>query len=216
MKNISVIEHPIVKYLITKLRNKNTSPELYRIYTNRIANFLIYEALESLETVSLSVDTQTKSTYNGDKLKDDIAFITILRAGLSMFVPALENYPEAQFHAVGMKRDVSDPFNTKPEFYLDKLDEISKGVKQIVIVDPMLATGGTLASLLDAIRNKYMFSAKINIVCLIAAKIGVEKILSQFPDVKITCAGFDETLNENGYIIPGLGDAGDRYFGVNQ
>lgn len=212
--NINVVTHPIVQDLITKLRNKETSTELYRKYSQTITTHLIYEALGDIKTKSSSVMTQTEAKYKGSIVAEKVAFVAILRAGLAMLIPPMQEYPNFEYHCVGIKRSEEDPRNTKPVLYLDRLDEVGKDVKRIVIVDPMFATGGTILTLVDAIKNQHKFKARVDIVCLISAKPGVEKLYEQFPDVKVTCAGFDTELNENAYIVPGLGDAGNRFFGV--
>lgn len=215
MKQVHVVSHPLVQELITKLRDIETGTEMYRMYTNTITPFLLYEALKDLKTKTTKVSTQTGETYTGLYLEEKLAFITLLRAGLGMFVSAFIQYPNAEFHSVGVKRDESDPFNKEPNLYLDRLDEVGDGTERIVIVDPMLATGGSMMAVIKALREKHDYSDRIDVVNLIAAKPGVEKINSMFPDIHFFCAGYDQGLNDKGYIVPGLGDAGDRYFGVN-
>ncbi len=215
MSNVNLIKHPIVEELITKLRDIETDTELYRIYTNRVTEYLLYEALNDLEVHKRTVKTQTGSEFTGIRIGEKLAFITILRAGLGMFIPALENFPDAEFHAVGMKRNEEDPFNSPPDFYLDRLHEMSQDVSRVIIVDPMFATGGSMLALVDALRKKHRFKDRIDVVCLIVAKPGAEMLEKSYPEIKITCAGFDQELNNKGFIVPGLGDAGDRYFGIN-
>jgi uracil phosphoribosyltransferase len=212
MTSFNVIKNPIVKDLVTKIRDKETQPEMYRIYLNQISHFLIYEAFANFSTNERTVETLTNESYKGDSLSDSTEIVTILRAGLGMFIPAMELFPTFKFHPLGLKRNESDPFHGKPEFYLDRLNEISTTCKNIVILDPMLATGGSIISVLDSLRGKYNYKGNVHLVCLIAAQYGVDNVLKAYPDVQIVCAGLDKKLNDKGYIIPGLGDAGDRYF----
>lgn len=212
--NVLKVEHPVVKSIVTKLRDKNTNPEGFRASFKRIVPHLLYESLKDIKTTGKEVQTFTNSTYEGDAFAHKIGFVAVLRAGLSMIIDAMEAFPEAEFHTIGLRRNEEDPFNGEPEFYLDRLDEIGAGVKTLIITDPMLATGGTLISILDSIkRNNYQ--GEVKIVCLIASEVGIKKVLDKHPNVQIVCAGVDKELNEKGFIVPGLGDAGDRFFGVN-
>ncbi len=212
---LNVVKHPQVLDLITKLRDRDTGTELFRKYTRTLTSYLLYEALSDLKTSKRKVLTQTDAEYNGDDLSEKVAFVAILRAGLSMLITPMENYPNYEFHCVGIKRNEDDPRNIKPNLYLDRLDEIGKDVERIVIVDPMFATGGTVLTLLDAIKETHAFKGRVDIVCFIAAKPGMEKLTEKYPDVSVTCAGYDTDLNEKAFIVPGLGDAGNRFFGVN-
>ncbi|MCA9376485.1 uracil phosphoribosyltransferase [Candidatus Dojkabacteria bacterium] len=214
--NLKVVDHPIVHELITKLRDVNTGTELYRIYSVQLTELLVYEALRDLSTTGKKVRTQTEAEYEGVLVSEKIAFISILRAGLAMMIKPLEMFPEAEFHAVGIKRDEEDPFNADPVFYLDRLYEIGKNIDRIIIVDPMFATGGTMLTLLRGLVEERGFKGRIDIVNFIVAKVGAEKVSEKYPEVRFTCAGYDSELNVKGYIVPGLGDAGDRFFGVNQ
>jgi uracil phosphoribosyltransferase len=213
-KNLNLVTHPIVQEIITTLRDIETPPELFRIELKRLSQFLLYEALKDLNTKGKNVPTQTGINYTGHAIKDHVAFISILRASLGMLTTAMEFYPSAEFHVLGMKRNEEDPKNVEPHFYLDRLGEMSNKVNRIVVMDPMLATGGSMLSAINAIRKKHNFKKKINIVAIIAAKTGTDLLFKHHPDITITCAGFDQRLNDKAYIIPGLGDAGDRYFGL--
>ncbi len=214
MKNVKVVEHPIVQELITQLRDVNTNSHLFRIYSKQLATFLLYEALAEVDAKPRKVKTQTGLEYKGIEFNKKVAFVCILRAAMGMLFTAMEVFPTGEFHTVGVKRNEDDPFNVKPNFYLDRLNEIGKKVDRIVLMDPMLATGSSAITVLEGIREVHKFKGEIQFVCYIAAKPGAEVIAKRFPDVKITCAGFDEKLNEKAFIIPGLGDAGDRFFGI--
>lgn len=214
MKNVKVVKHPIVQELITQLRDVNTNSHLFRIYSKQLATFLLYEALVEVDTKERKVKTQTGLEYKGVEFSKETAFVCILRAAMGMLFTAMEVFPSGEFHAVGVKRNEDDPFNVKLNFYLDRMNEISKKVNRIVVMDPMLATGSSALTVLEGLRKVHKFEGKIQFVCYIAAKPGAEVIAKQFPDVKITCAGLDEKLNDKAFIIPGLGDAGDRFFGI--
>lgn len=212
--NVRVLDHPLVSELITRLRDVRTDSQLFRIHIDKISRMLLFDALSDLKTKKSVVPTQTGIDYKGDVIEEKVAFVAILRASLSMLNSAIDFYPNGEFHVIGMKRNEEDPHNKEPYFYLDKLDEMDKTVQRVIIMDPMLATGGSMITALKTVRQKHRFKGKIQVLAMIAAKPGAESIYKLFPDVTITCAGFDQKLNKHAYIIPGLGDAGDRYFGI--
>lgn len=213
--NVNIVSHPLVCELISKLRNVNTDSQLFRIYLNDITRLLLYDTLWDLKTKSQKVTTQTGESYEGQVIKEKVAFVAILRASLGMLASAMNFFPQGEFHVLGMKRNEEDPYHNEPNFYLDRLHEMSPDIDRIVVMDPMLATGGSMVSALKAISERHKFKGKIQVVCLIAAETGVKLIAEKFPKVTITCAGLDKKLNKNAYIIPGLGDAGDRLFGIS-
>ena len=214
MQNVNLVKHPIVQELITDLRDVTTDTHLFRIYSRQLATFLLYEALADIDTEAKNVETQTGFKYKGIKFSKKVAFVCILRAAMGMLFTAMEVFPQGEFHAVGVKRNEDDPFNIKPNFYLDRLHEISSKVERVVVMDPMLATGSSAITVVKALKEGYKFKGSVDFVCYIAAKPGVKSIQSIYPDVKITCAGIDEKLNDKAFIVPGLGDAGDRFFGI--
>lgn len=213
-KNVHEVQHPLVQDIITTLRDINTDSELFRINLDKLTKLLLYEVLSDLEMKARVVPTQTGVNYNGAAIKENVAFISILRAGLGMLSSAMDYYPKGEFHVIGMKRCEDDPYNTAPNFYLDRLEEMNGKVNRVIVMDPMLATGGSMVCALKAIREKHNFKGRIQVVSIIAAQKGVSEIARLFPDIIVTCAGFDKHLNEHAYIIPGLGDAGDRLFGI--
>jgi uracil phosphoribosyltransferase len=213
--NVRVINTPMVIDLITKLRDFNTNPQLFRIYLNDISKLLIYEALSDVKMRANNVPTQTGVDFKGEVMGEKIAFISILRASLGMLSSAMEFYPSGEFHCLGMKRNEEDPKNVEPHFYLDRLEEMSPKTDRVLVMDPMLATGGSMISALKSLKEKHGFKGKIQVLSLLTALPGAVAIYKTFPEVEIICAGLDEKLNEHAYIIPGLGDAGDRLFGIN-
>lgn len=213
--NVRVIDSPIVESLITKLRDINTDSQMFRIYLNQISKLLIYEVLRDLKLNNNKVPTQTGVDFNGKIIDEKIAFVAILRASLGMLSAAMEFFPSGEFHCLGMKRNEEDPINIEPHFYLDRLEEMNPKIDRVIIMDPMLATGGSMVSALNSIKEKHGFKGKIQVLSLITATSGAIAIYKKYPDVEIITAGLDEKLNEHSYIIPGLGDAGDRLFGIN-
>lgn len=212
--NVKLVSHPLVCELISKLRDVNTDSQLFRIYLNDITRLLLYDALADLKTTRKIVSTQTGEEYAGKVINEKVAFVAILRASLGMLASAMNFFPQGEFHVLGMKRNEEDPYNNEPNFYLDRLHEMSPDIDRIVVMDPMLATGGSMVSALKAISERHKFKGKIQVVSLITAQKGANLIAQKFPKVTITCAGLDAKLNKNAYIIPGLGDAGDRLFGI--
>jgi uracil phosphoribosyltransferase len=213
--NVRVINTPMVSELITKLRDIKTDSQLFRIYLKDISKLLIYEALTEVKMKEKCVPTQTGADFEGEIIAERIAYISILRASLGMLSAAMEFYPAGEFHCLGMKRNEEDPRNKEPHFYLDRLEEMNPKTDRVLVMDPMLATGGSMISALKSVKEKHGFKGKIQVLSLITAEPGAKAIYKIFPEVEIICAGLDEYLNEHSYIIPGLGDAGDRLFGIN-
>lgn len=218
MNNVRLVSHPFVSCLVTSLRNVETETERFRYYTKIVSFFLLYEALENIQTTENSVYTQPGGAYKGEIFNEKVKIFGVLREGISMMYSAMEIFPHAEFDLVGVKRNDDDPFNTQAVVYLNKFKDISPDTDRVILMDQMLATGGTMLALLDSLKKEYGFKGEIDIISVIVAQVGAEKILKQYPEVQITCAGFDteesKGLNEKGYIYPGLGDAADRYFGV--
>ncbi|MEI7579089.1 MAG: uracil phosphoribosyltransferase [bacterium] len=195
-KNLTVVNHPLVQELITKIGDRTIDAFLFREYCNRVSRMLIYEVLHDVK-------------------EEKIAFVAILRAGMAMLGAAMETYPQGEFHLIGMRRDLENPYEKKPQFYLDKLHEINSDTKRIIILEPMLATGGSLIATLEAIaQHRELNTARIQIVALNTAKFGAEALLKTFPKVQIFTAAFFPELNKKAYIVGGLGDAGERFFGI--
>ena len=206
--NIIITNHPLIQHKITKLRDKNTGTAEFRSIVSEIAMLMAFEAMRDLDTEDIPVETPIEMTDSPVIAGRKQAIIPILRAGLGMTDGILRLVPTAKVGHVGMYRD---PVTHEPHEYSCKLpDPISERI--IIVTDPMLATGG---SAVDSIRLiKERGGKKIKFMCIIAAPEGVEVLSKAHPDVQIYIGHLDRELNENAYICPGLGDAGDRIFGT--
>ncbi len=208
---MSVIElnHPLVKHKVSILRDKNTGTKEFRELAEEIAMFLCYEAMKDAKLDDVEIETPIKKTI-GHKINEDrYAFVPILRAGLGMSSGITKIVPNAKIGVIGLYRNEE---TLEPVRYYYKVPKDIKE-REVILLDPMLATGG---SAIDAIKmmKEDGCEKKIKFLCLIAAPEGIKRLQETYPDVDIYCASIDEKLNENGYIIPGLGDAGDRIFGI--
>jgi len=202
------LEHPLVLHKLSILRDKNTGTKEFRELISELSTILCYEALKDAFLEDIEIETPM-CKMSGKKLNDDnYAFVSILRAGTGMLDGLIKVMPNAKIGHIGLYRNEE---TLKPvEYYYKVPKDIDK--REVIILDPMLATGG---SGIDAItRLKESGAKKIKFLCIIAAPEGIEKINEIHPDVTIYCAAIDEKLNEIGYIVPGLGDAGDRIFGT--
>ncbi len=208
-KNVFILEHPLIQHKITRLRDKNTGTAEFRKVAGEIAMLMGYEALRDLETTDIEVETPIEKTMSPVIAGHKQAVVPILRAGLGMTDGILNLIPAAKVGHIGMARDEQ---THQPVSYYCKLpDRI--GERTVIITDPMLATGG---SAVDAIRFiKEKGGRRIKFMCIIAAPEGLERLHTAHPDVQIYVGHLDRELNENAYICPGLGDAGDRIFGTD-
>ncbi len=207
MKNVSVIDHPIVLRYLTFLRDKNTSTALFRRSMSNIGVILAYHSLSDLPLNETVIETPIQST-KGYVPGADVVVIPILRAGLSLVDGIINFMPEAKVGHVGVYRNEE---TLEPVNYYDNLPNGIENAYNLV-VDPMLATGGSGSHAIKFLKENG--ARNIRFVCLIAAPEGIKRLQTDHPDVPIITAAIDERLNENAYIIPGLGDAGDRYFGT--
>ncbi|MBQ7105147.1 MAG: uracil phosphoribosyltransferase [Bacilli bacterium] len=206
--NAIKLDHPLVLHKLSILRDKNTGTKEFRELISELSTILCYEALKDASLEDIEIETPMCKT-KGKKLNDDnYAFVPILRAGTGMLDGLIKVMPNAKIGHIGLYRNEE---TLKPvEYYYKMPKDIDK--REVIVLDPMLATGG---SGVDAItRLKESGAKKIKFLCIIAAPEGIEKINEVHPDVTIYCAAIDEKLNEIGYIVPGLGDAGDRIFGT--
>lgn len=208
MGNVKIFDHPLIQHKTTILRQKDTTNKEFRELVEEITMLMCYEALRDLPLEDVEIETPiTKTTQKMIKGKK-LAVVPILRAGLGMVNGLLRLVPSAKVGHIGMYRD--EETMLPQEYYCKLPPDIDK--RLIVVVDPMLATGG---SAIDAVRQiKSYGGAHIKFLCLIAAPEGIEALTKEHPDIEIYCANVDEKLNENCYIVPGLGDAGDRIFGT--
>ena len=208
MAKVLIMDHPLVKHKIAIMRNKDTGTKEFKAVAREIAMLMCYEATRELAVEDVDVETPITTARCQMLAGKKLAIVPILRAGLGMVDGMLELIPSAKIGHIGLYRDEE---TLEPVEYFCKMpSDISE--RDVFVVDPMLATGG---SAVDAIRLIKARGAKnIKFLCLIAAPEGVKKLSEAHPDVDIFCAALDDHLNENGYIVPGLGDAGDRIFGT--
>lgn len=205
--NVFASPHPLVAHKLTRMRDKNTDPKRFRELVREIAALLAYEATADLATVARPVETPLAS-LNGVELKEKIGLVPILRAGLGMVEGFWELMPTAEVWHIGLYRDER---TLKPVQYYNKLP-VEPTVSVCLILDPMLATGGSATATADVLKRWGV--KKIKFVGLIGAPEGIKLMQEHHPDVPIYLAAIDDHLNEKGYIVPGLGDAGDRQFGT--
>lgn len=205
--NLLIVEHPLIKRDLTYLRDKNTSSSTFRNILRRLTSLMAFEVTRDLELLNKEVETPLEVTQ-GYILRDDVVLVPILRAGLGMVDSFLELIPEAKVGHIGLYRDEK---TLKPvDYYFKFPKNLDKSVT--IILDPMLATGGSICTAVSYLKEKG--AKRIKVVCLIAAPEGITKLTSEHPDVKIYAAVLDRELNQKGFILPGLGDAGDRIFGT--
>ncbi len=208
MNQVHVSTHPMVQHKLALMRSVATEPKKFREVVREITSLLLYEATLDLETVEIDVQTPL-ATMRGSRLAGRIGFVPILRAGIGMVDAALELIPTAQVWHIGLYRDHR---TLLPVEYYNKLP-IQPTVDLCIVLDPMLATAGSATATVKILKD--WGARKIKFVGLIAAPEGIERLHGEHPDVPIHVAAVDTHLNEHGYIVPGLGDAGDRQFGTS-
>ena len=207
MDRVTVIAHPLVQYNLGRLRDQRTEPEDFRRSLAQVAALIIYEATRSLETRSVSVTTPLAKT-KAQKLSRDVVLVPVLRAGLGMLNAILDLIPNARVGFIGLKRHEQ---TLKAAVYHKSLPENLSNF-EVILIDPMLATGGSSVAALNLLAERK--ARRIRMVNLVAAPEGIRYVQRYFPQVPIFTAAVDDRLNEKGYIVPGLGDAGDRLFGT--
>lgn len=208
MSKLYIVEHPVVQSKVTMLRDINTGNKEFRELVSEIASFICYEATKDLETKEIEVESVLCKT-KGNVLNRKVGIVPILRAGLGMVDGILNLIPNASIGHIGLYRD---PETLLPVEYYCKLPSSDPSNTDILLVDPMLATGGTAIAAMQFIKERGFKNIKF--LCLIASPEGVKKVSEAHPDIDIYTAALDNHLNDHGYIIPGLGDAGDRIFGT--
>jgi uracil phosphoribosyltransferase len=207
MNQVTVISHPLVQHNLTKLRDHRTGPEEFRRGLGVVAALMVYEATRSFQTRPRKVRTPVAET-RGVQLRDDVLIVPILRAGLGMLNPLLQLIPDARVGFIGLKRHEKTLAATA--YHKSLPDDLA--ALEVILIDPMLATGGSAVAALDLLSER---GAKhVRLVSLVAAPEGIARVQVQYPGLPIFTAGIDARLNGQGYIVPGLGDAGDRLFGV--
>ena len=209
MKNqVFVMNHPLIQHKISLLRDRDTGVKEFREMISEIAMLMCYEATRDLPLKEVEIETPLAVAKTKILAGRKMAFIPILRAGIGMVDGVTTLIPAAKVGHIGLYRD---PETLKPVEYYSKLPT-DVNDRDVIVLDPMLATGSTAVDAIDIIKKENPKSIKF--MCIIAAPEGVKTLTNAHPDVPVYCAALDEKLNENGYIVPGLGDAGDRIFGT--
>jgi uracil phosphoribosyltransferase len=207
--NLHILTHPLVHHAMAELRSKNTPGPRFRDRARELAKYLLLEATRDLPTVDIEVETPIAKSQEKTLGDYTIVIAPILRAGLSMIEPAMELLPEAEVRHIGLYRDEE---TLQPVHYYVKVPQKYPDDTVVIIIDPMLATGGSAMDTISLFEERGI--KKIKFLCLIASPEGIAKVMAKYPDVQIYTVSVDERLNDHGYIVPGLGDAGDRVFGT--
>lgn len=208
MANVHVINHPLAQHKLTIIRDKNTGTKAFRELVDEVATLMAYEITRDMELEDIQVETPLQTTTAKTLTGKKLGIVPILRAGLGMQDGILKLIPAAKVGHVGLYRDHD---TLEPVEYFVKLPSDVEE-RLFIVVDPMLATGGSAIMAIDCLKKRGARNMKF--MCLVAAPEGVKALQDAHPDVEIYVAGLDEKLDENGYIRPGLGDAGDRLFGT--
>lgn len=208
MAKVYVFDHPLIQHKLTFIRDKKTGTKEFRELVDEVAALMMFEITRDMPLKEIEVETPVEVAKSKVLAGKKLGIIPILRAGIGMVDGILNLIPTAKVGHVGLYRD---PETLKPIEYYVKLPE---GIeeRELIVVDPMLATGGSAVAAIDSLKSRG--ATNIKFMCLIAAPEGVKMVQEAHPDVDIYIAGLDEKLNEHGYIVPGLGDAGDRLFGT--
>ena len=207
-KNVTIFDHPLIQHKISVLRDVETGSANFRRLVEEITMLMTFEAMRDLPLEDVEVETPIAKTTTKMLSGFKLAVVPILRAGLGMVSGILNLVPNARVGHIGLYRDEE---TLEPHAYYCKLPRHLER-RLVLLLDPMLATGGSAADAITMIKEKG--GTHIKFMCLIAAPEGIKKLAESHPDIEIYCAHVDEKLNENGYIVPGLGDAGDRIFGI--
>lgn len=206
--NINVLNNPIIEHKLSIIRNKNTGTKEFREIITEIAIFLCYEAMKDAKLEEIEIETPLCKTKAKVLKEDNYAFVPILRAGTGMLDGLLQVIPNAKIGHIGLYRNEETLEPVK--YYYKMPKDISN--REILILDPMLATGGSAADTIKCLKEDGV--KKIKFLSIISAPEGIKRLNEEYPDVELYTAAIDEKLNEHGYILPGLGDVGDRIFGT--
>ena len=208
MVKVNILDHPLIQHKLTQIRQKDTSTTQFRQMINEIGGLMVYEITRDLPLEQIEIETPVAKTKANVIAGKKMVVVAILRAGLGMVDGILQMIPSARIGHIGIFRDEE---TLQPVEYFAKFPE-ELDQRDIFIVDPMLATGGSAIAAINSIKQRG--AKNIKLVCLVGAPEGVKAINEAHPDVTVYLASLDEKLNEKGYIVPGLGDAGDRIFGT--
>jgi uracil phosphoribosyltransferase len=207
MTGVTIIQHPLVRHNLTLLRDGRTGPQEFRRVLGEVASLMIYEATRSFEVDPVSVATPLAKA-RGHRLRREVVLVPILRAGLGMLDAILQLIPHARVGFIGLKREETTLRATS--YHKSLPPDLRK--LEVILIDPMLATGGSAVAAMDLLTQ--LNARRVCLVNLVAAPEGIAKVRAHYPRLPIFTAAVDKRLNEKGYILPGLGDAGDRLFGV--
>lgn len=207
MGPVTVIKHPLVQHNLTRLRDKRTRPQEFRRVLSEVAALMMYEATRSFSVEPLIVSTPLART-RGSQLRREVILVPVLRAGLGMLDSILQLIPHARVGFIGLRREEK---SLRALFYHKSLPDDLSGF-EVILIDPMLATGGSAVSALDLLAERG--ARHVRLVNLVASPEGIRMVHAHHPRLPIFTAAIDKKLNHKGYIVPGLGDAGDRLFGV--
>ena len=207
-KNVHILDHPLIRHKLAIIRDKNTCTKQFREIISELATLMAYESFKDVPTQEITVETPLETTTQIVVKENSIAIVPILRAGLGMVDGIISLFPAAKVGHIGLYRD-EETFEPH-EYYCKLPSNIEE--KVVMVVDPMLATGGSACDAIKLLKKRGC--KKIKFMCIIAAPEGVKKLSETHPDVEIFVSTLDRGLNEHAYILPGLGDAGDRIFGT--
>jgi len=207
VKLVTVITHPLVRHNLTRLRDKRTGPQEFRRVLSEVAALMLYEATRSFAVSPVGVTTPLAAT-RGVRLRREVVLVPVLRAGLGMLDSILQLIPHARVGFIGLKREETTLRATS--YHKSLPPDLSQF--EVILIDPMLATGGSAVAAMDLLTE--LGAKRVRMVNLVAAPEGIRRVRSHYPNLPIFTAAVDRKLNEKGYILPGLGDAGDRLFGV--
>jgi uracil phosphoribosyltransferase len=206
MSKVTVLDHPLIKHKLALIRNKDTKYSLFRELVNELTYLMVFEATRGIQTKTVEVETPL-ATCEADALDEDIVIVPILRAGLGMLDGCLNLVPTAKVGFIGLYRDHD---TLEPVEYYLKVPPLENA--KILVIDPMLATGGSVSATVTQLKKRG--AKEMNFMCILASPEGIERLQGDHPDVDIFCASIDDGLDDKGYILPGIGDCGDRLYGT--
>ena len=206
--NENVLNHPLITHKLAILRDVNTGTKEFRELVTEISTLLVYEAMKDAKLEKVNIETPLEKMNTGMLNENNYAIVPILRAGMGMIDGVINVIPNAKIGHIGLYRD-EESFQPIEYYY-----KMPKGIadREVLVIDPMLATGGSASATISRLKQDGV--TKVKLLCIVATPVGIKCIEDNHPDVEIFCATVDRELNENAYILPGLGDAGDRVYGT--
>jgi uracil phosphoribosyltransferase len=207
VSGLTIVDHPVLVHRVTQLRDRQTNGDTFRQLVSEVSGLLAYEALRDLGTTEVTVDTPVAAAAPARRVGEVVLLVPILRAGLGMVQAIQEIVPLTEVAHVGLRRDEA---TLQSEVYLSRLPKDLRG-RRVIVCDPMLATGGSMGQVCDLVTERG--ATEVVALCIIASEPGLAAFRDDHAQVRVYCAAVDAGLNEAGFIVPGLGDAGDRLFG---